>query len=128
MKKIIMGLSMISLVALLSACGGGEKAAPAPAPAKQETPAAPAKQETPAPAAGNTANASAADNTFKQNCAACHGVDLKGAVGPDLTKVGSRLNKDQILEVINKGRNAMPGGVIKGADADAVATWLAAKK
>ena len=121
-----MGLGVISLVGLLAACGGGEKAAPAPAPA-------PAKQETPAPAAtpapaGNTANASAAENSYKQSCAACHGVDLKGAVGPDLTKIGSKMSKDQILAQINNGKGAMPPGLLKGADADAVATWLAAKK
>ena len=119
-----MGLGMISMVGLLSACGGGNNAAPAPAPAKQETPA-PSGNQAPA---GNTANATAAEGLYKQSCASCHGVDLKGAVGPDLTKVGSKMTKDQILAQINNGKGAMPPGLLKGADADAVATWLAAKK
>ncbi|TNO95725.1 cytochrome c, partial [Bacillus cereus] len=40
----------------------------------------------------------------------------------------SRLSEEEILDVINNGRGAMPAGLIKGADAEAVAKWLATQK
>ncbi|KYD25412.1 cytochrome c551 [Geobacillus sp. FSL W8-0032] len=69
-----------------------------------------------------------AEQIFKQNCASCHGQDLSGGAGPNLQKVGSKYSKDQIKDIIAKGRGIMPGGVIKGEEADKVAEWLAAKK
>ncbi|MFP3381571.1 cytochrome c, partial [Bacillus sp. SIMBA_069] len=57
-----------------------------------------------------------------------HGQTLEGAVGPNLQKIGGQLNKDQILEVLNKGKGAMPPGLVKGADAETLAAWLADKK
>lgn len=127
MKKIMFGLSIASLVALLTACGGGNQSAPAPTNQGNTTTPAPSGNAAPAPS-GNSANATAAEGIFKQTCAGCHGVDLKGAVGPNLTQVGARYSKDQILGIIGNGKGAMPPGLLKGADADAVATWLAAKK
>ncbi|TGV30107.1 cytochrome c, partial [Mesorhizobium sp. M00.F.Ca.ET.186.01.1.1] len=38
------------------------------------------------------------------------------------------LTKDQILEVLNKGKGAMPPGLVKGTDAENIAAWLADKK
>ena len=59
----------------------------------------------------------------------CHGQNLEGQGNfPALNDVGSRLSQDEILDVIENGRGAMPGGIISGDDAQAVAEWLAAKK
>lgn len=70
----------------------------------------------------------AAEQIFQQNCSSCHGKDLSGGVGPNLQKVGSKYSKDEIKKIIENGRGNMPAGVIKGADADKVAEWLASKK
>lgn len=78
----------------------------------------------------DTASAGEAEKLFSQNCSSCHGGNLEGGVGPNLTKVGSKYSKDEILNIIEKGKGGgrMPAGLLKGADADAVATWLSGKK
>ena len=54
---------------------------------------------------------------------------LEGAGGaPALADVGSRLSEEEIHDVIINGRTGMPGNIIKGEDAEAVAKWLAEKK
>ncbi|WP_027409303.1 cytochrome c551 [Anoxybacteroides tepidamans] len=77
---------------------------------------------------GGGATSSAAEQIFQQSCASCHGQNLEGKVGPNLQKVGSKYSKDEIKQIIEKGRGGMPAGVIKGADVDKVAEWLASKK
>ncbi|MCP8967617.1 cytochrome c551 [Ectobacillus ponti] len=79
-------------------------------------------------ASTQTASAGDADKVFKQNCASCHGENLQGAVGPNLTKVGSKYTADEIKNIITNGRGAMPKGIIQGGDVDKVASWLAEKK
>jgi Cytochrome b subunit of the bc complex len=63
------------------------------------------------------------------NCVACHATDLSGGAGPALIGVGNRLSKEEIAEVILKGRNngAMPAyeGVLSAEEIDSLATWLA---
>jgi len=112
-KKLLALLFGTSLV--LAACGGGDKA-----------------EDTKADADGGstteTASAGDAEKTYGQYCASCHNADLTGGVGPDITKVGSRLDQAAIENVIANGQGAMPGGLIKGEEATAVAEWLAAKK
>jgi cytochrome c oxidase cbb3-type subunit 3 len=71
-------------------------------------------------------------SVFLVQCAPCHGVDGSGIDGKaqDLTK---RMAKDQILHVIKNGSNnlksvypgGMPAGMAMGADADAVAAYVA---
>ena len=71
-----------------------------------------------------------AEALFKENCMACHGSNFEGDFGPNLTKAGSRLSKDQIVTQIIKGGSQMPG-FEKSLDTTAIetlATWLAAKK
>ncbi|WP_445613085.1 cytochrome c551 [Geobacillus sp. YF-1] len=94
----------------LAACGGGDNAG----------------NNTGSSGGGDTA--ASAEQIFKQNCASCHGQDLSGGAGPNLQKVGSKYSKDQIKDIIAKGRGIMPGRLIKGEEADKVAEWLAAKK
>jgi cytochrome c oxidase cbb3-type subunit 3 len=69
---------------------------------------------------------------FLVQCAPCHGVDGTGIDGKaqDLTK---RMAKDQVLHVIKNGSNhlksaypgGMPAGMAMGADADALAEYVA---
>lgn len=63
-----------------------------------------------------------------QACAGCHGGNLEGGSGPALNNVGSRLSKEEILNVIKNGRPGMPAGLLKGDEAENVAAWLADQK
>lgn len=112
MKKKLLALLMgTSLVFSLAACGGGDDKA----------------TDTGGDAGGDTAAVNAED-VYTQSCAACHGGDLKGGVGPDLTKVGGNLSQDDIKTVILEGRGQMPAQNLNDEEATAVAEWLAAKK
>ncbi|ANB61491.1 cytochrome c551 [Anoxybacteroides amylolyticum] len=107
MKGKLIGL-FVGASLVLAACGGGNSASDN-------------KDNS-----GSTA--SAAEQIFQQNCASCHGQNLEGKVGPNLQKVGSKYSKDEIKQIIEKGRGGMPAGVIQGDDVDKVAEWLASKK
>jgi cytochrome c551 len=114
-KKLLTLLLGTSLVMGLAACGGGSDTSK--------------KDDT---GGKETASAGDAQKIFNQKCSSCHGGDLKGGVGPDISKVGSKYSKDEILGIIKNGKTGdkgtMPPGMASGADAEKVATWLAAKK
>lgn len=65
-----------------------------------------------------------------QSCATCHGGKLQGMGNtPNLNEVGSRLSEQEILDIILNGtQGGMPGGLIKGEDAEKAAAWLATQK
>jgi len=69
-----------------------------------------------------------AEKIFGQSCAACHGNTLEGGAGPALAHIGNSMTEDQIYNQIINGGGRMPGGIIKGDEAKAVAAWLAKKK
>ena len=101
MKKKLLALLMgTSLV--LAACGGDD--------------------------AKETAGGADAEKLFGQKCSSCHGADLKGGVGPNLTAIGAKLGKADIEKVITNGQGGMPKGLLKGEDASSVASWLSEKK
>jgi len=72
------------------------------------------------------------ESIFLVQCAPCHGVDAEGIDGKaqDLTK---RIAKDSVLETIKDGANnfksvypgGMPAGMASGADAEALASYVA---
>ncbi|MBB5326220.1 cytochrome c551 [Anoxybacillus tepidamans] len=101
--SLLLGTSLV-----LAACGGGNGAS------------------NNKDSGGSTA--SAAEQVYQQSCASCHGQNLEGKIGPNLQKVGSKYSKDEIKQIIEKGRGGMPAGVIQGDDVDKVAEWLASKK
>lgn len=74
---------------------------------------------------GGTVDTAAAEEAYQQSCASCHGADLTGGAGPDLTAIGSKLSADEIADIIENGQGSMPGGLLSGEDATAVAEWLA---
>ncbi|MGG1674527.1 cytochrome c551 [Neobacillus sp. NRS-1170] len=120
MKKLINGVICIVFLGFLAACGGGNDKDTAD---KDKTTTEKTEEKAPAT---NTANA---DATFQQTCSACHGADLKSGSAPDLDKIGSKYSKAEILDIIQNGKEGgMPAGLLKGDDADAVATWLSEKK
>jgi len=67
----------------------------------------------------------------QHGCKSCHAVNTdKVLVGPSLKR--RRLTKEQVLDVINHGQDklgyamgAMPAGLVKGADAKAIASYVA---
>ncbi len=55
--------------------------------------------------------ASLGQQVYQQNCIGCHGADRKGnpvANIPSLLDLGTRLNREQAMEVVTKGRAVMP--------------------
>ena len=72
------------------------------------------------------------EQVFLQNCTGCHGADRKGnAVGniPSLVDVKARLTREQIMEVITKGRAVMPSwGFLTEAQRKAVVGFLVGDK
>ncbi|MFC2948376.1 cytochrome c550 [Virgibacillus sediminis] len=62
---------------------------------------------------------------FEANCASCHGADLSGGAGPDLTEVGSRLSQEEIKDIIINGQGSMPAGMATEPQAEVLSQWLA---
>jgi mono/diheme cytochrome c family protein len=68
--------------------------------------------------------------TFIQSCKSCHtlaAVDAHGVTGPNLDELGG-LDKQRVLHAIKiggTGDGRMPPALVTGADADAVATYVA---
>lgn len=77
---------------------------------------------------GKQAQAATPEEIVKQSCTSCHGEQLQGAVGPNLQKIGGKLSKDEIQEIIVNGKGNMPGGMVPAEQASEVAEWLAKKK
>lgn len=69
-----------------------------------------------------------AEAVVQQKCISCHGDNLDNGSAPAIDKIGGKLSEEEIHDVIINGVGGMPGGIIKGDDADAVAAWLADKK
>jgi menaquinol-cytochrome c reductase cytochrome b/c subunit len=68
---------------------------------------------------------------FMNTCAACHGQDLKGKVGPQLLGIGNTYDKDKLQETIKKGfpPNMPPAGGLQDPNQlEKVAEWLAKQK
>lgn len=107
-------------------------AAPKPAVAAPVAPAAAPKASPVVPAVTPKVQESdaRAKVIFKDNCMACHGASLEGDFGPNLTKVGSRLSKEQITAQITNGGKSMPalGKKLNAAEIETLAVWLAAMK
>ena len=112
MKKVLSVVLLSSLV--LGACGGEEE------PKEEE-----AKTEDTATTAGS---GEAEELYSNKSCVGCHGQDLEGASGPELAKVGAKLSKDEIKDVLLNGKGSMPSGLVSDEEAETLATWLAEKK
>ena len=133
MKKLFYGLLFLALFGFLTACGGADDDAGQDTGATEEqtdnqvgdegTADGQAADET-----TPTADAGEAEAKFQQSCSSCHGADLVSGTAPDLNVIGAKLSKEEILTIIEKGQNTMPGGMLKGQDAENVAAWLAEKK
>ncbi|GEK33458.1 cytochrome c551 [Kurthia sibirica] len=64
----------------------------------------------------------------QQKCISCHGSDLSNGSAPDISKIGASKSAADIQKIIEDGQGAMPGGIVTGDEAKAVADWLATQK
>ena len=110
MKKMKYWLLMGVVVAGLAACGDAEEAD------KDTTDSTPTESTDTA-----TSDVSAGEKVANASCIGCHGTDLSGGMGPDLTNLA--LSKDEIVDVLVNGKGAMPKGTAKGEE-EAVADYL----
>ena len=60
---------------------------------------------------------------FSTNCAACHGKDAQGGVGPKLD--GAQISLAAAKAQIDNGGGAMPPGLVHGRDEEDVLAYLA---
>ena len=120
-------LAVLALATVLAACGGGnveEDANDGNGNVITNEESGNVGEE----AAGEY-DAESASASYQQNCASCHGGNLEGASAPSLQQVGSNYSQEEILDIIENGREGgMPAGLIQGDEAENVAAWLADHK
>ena len=109
MKKKLLA-AIFASVLVLGACGGGDKT-----------------KDDGATTGGDTASIDV-EKIVNNKCIACHGNNLEGGSAPGLTNIGSTLSESEIHDIILNGQGGMPGGLLKGEEADEVAKWLAEQK
>ncbi|AIF44148.1 cytochrome c551 [Virgibacillus sp. SK37] len=120
MKKWLLTI-LFGTAIVLAACGGGDEGGSD----EQQDAGDNATEES---SEGGSVDSAAAEEVFESNCASCHGADLSGGAGPDLTQVGSKYSADEIADIIKNGKGSMPAGLVSGDDVDLLANWLAEKK
>ncbi|WP_312755913.1 cytochrome c551 [Rummeliibacillus suwonensis] len=132
MKKALLAMLFGSAL-VLAACGGNDNDNAADNnDTKTETTDNATTNDTATEEKTNETATADGESIAKQKCISCHGNDLTGAMGPDLTKIGSKLSEDQIKDVLNKGKGQMPAKPSNGLQSDdevnAVAKWLSEQK
>ncbi|RIJ67940.1 cytochrome c [Rummeliibacillus sp. TYF005] len=127
MQKALLALLLGSAL-VLGACGNNDKDNAASEDTKTTDNAA---NDTTTDEKATTTNADG-EKIAKEKCISCHGNDLTGAMGPDLTKIGSTLSESEIKDILNKGKGQMPAKPANGLQSDdevnAVAKWLSEQK
>ncbi|GAB3802830.1 cytochrome c551 [Virgibacillus kimchii] len=121
MKKWLLTI-VFGSVLVLGACGGADDDTDEPADDGADTDTEESADDN---GEGGTVDVAAAEEAYQQSCASCHGQDLSGGAGPDLTDVGSRYSADEIANIIEEGIGSMPAGTATGDDVDLLANWLA---
>lgn len=104
MKKILFALLMGSILAL-GACGSDSKES----------------------GSGDSTQVDG-EKVVMQKCISCHGDQLNNGSAPDISKIGTDKSEEEILKIVEDGQGSMPGGLVSGDEAKAVAEWLATQK
>ncbi|MFP7278071.1 cytochrome c [Exiguobacterium indicum] len=121
LKNLLLALGLGTTLAL-AACGGSDDSSSDDSSSTKE-------ESTMNDDSSKTETAVDAEKIFANNCASCHGNNLEGNVGPNLTKVGSKYSSEEIQKIIKNGKGQMPAGILKDdKEIMAVADWLAEKK
>jgi len=123
MKKWLLTI-VFGSVLVLGACGGGEDDGGTEEPADDGADTG-TEESADDNGEGGSVDVAAAEEAFQQSCASCHGQDLTGGAGPDLTSVGSSYSADEIADIIENGTGSMPAGTATGEDVDLISNWLA---
>lgn len=76
---------------------------------------------------GDTASLDA-EKIVNAKCISCHGGNLDNGSAPSIANAGSTHSETEIHDIIINGQGGMPGGIIKGEEAEVVAKWLSEKK
>ena len=108
MKKSLLSTIVLGSALFLAACGGGD-------------------DSSSSSSTGETAELDGR-KIVQQSCATCHGGQLQGGNAPALDKLGAKYSEEEILDIILNGKDRMPPGLLKGAEAEAAAGYLAGLK
>ena len=76
---------------------------------------------------GNSSTAMDGESIYKESCAACHGDQLQGAVGPTVANMKSKHSEAEVLKIINEGTKKMPGNLLDEEKSKIVTKWLMEK-
>ncbi|WP_160725499.1 c-type cytochrome [Bacillus sp. USDA818B3_A] len=68
------------------------------------------------------------ETLYGNKCLACHGENLKGAVGPSVLNMSSKYSEDELFKMITEGTDKMPGHLLTDEESRIVTKWLLAKK
>ncbi|CAN5478997.1 hypothetical protein BH20ACT15_BH20ACT15_02230 [soil metagenome] len=113
----------LACAAVIGACGTTDEDANTGNVDTRATPQAPAGDQPLDPVAEQ------GRDLFVDNCGACHTLDAagtQGSIGPNLDE--ARADEAEVLDVIangGKGSGNMPANLVTGADAQAVAKFVA---
>lgn|SRR5690625_2179845 len=77
----------------------------------------------------NGGETSPEEQIYKSNCGSCHGQDLSGGIGPELSAIGSEYSAEEIADIIENGTGTMkPQKQVDEDDRELLSEWLASKK
>ncbi|GGP15901.1 c-type cytochrome [Oceanobacillus neutriphilus] len=130
MKKFYLMLLALILVCVLAACGGDSKDEGADNTGSEgETETEPAGDEEDE-GDGESASVEAGEEVFQNNCTGCHGQDMAGGSGPDLTEIGSKYSQNEIADIVENGTDGgMPAFKdLEGDELDELTNWLSEHK
>lgn len=65
---------------------------------------------------------------YGNKCSACHGENLKGAVGPSVLNMSNKYSEDELFKIITEGTDKMPGHLLNDDESRVVTKWLMEKK
>jgi len=75
----------------------------------------------------NSANNEAAmdgKSIYTNKCSACHGENLKGAVGPSVVNMADKYSDKELLKLLTEGTDKMPGNLLTDDQSKIVTEWL----
>ncbi|WP_312473699.1 cytochrome c [Neobacillus sp.] len=67
------------------------------------------------------------ESIYANKCSACHGENLKGAVGPPVVNMANKYSDKELLKIITEGTDRMPGNLLTDDQSKIVTEWLMKK-